>query len=99
MSPEQCRAARAWLNWSQEELAAKANVSSSTLRDFEARRRIPIANNRAAIQGVLEEAGIEFLFMEGEPLGLCWRSTRAKKPNNVEVTKRRRVRAGQLSKS
>lgn len=64
MSPEQCRAARAWLNWSQEELAAKAKVSSSTLRDFEAGRRVPIANNLSAIRRALEEEGMQFLFSE-----------------------------------
>ncbi|WP_316231609.1 helix-turn-helix transcriptional regulator [Bradyrhizobium sp. SZCCHNR1051] len=71
MSPEQCRAARAWLNWSQEQLAAKAQVSSSTLRDFEAGRRVPIANNLAAIRRTLEDAGIEFLSgSEGRPFGV-----------------------------
>jgi len=64
MSPEQCRAARAWLNWSQEELAAKAQVSSSTLRDFEAGRRLPIANNLSAIRRALEAEGMQFLFSE-----------------------------------
>jgi transcriptional regulator with XRE-family HTH domain len=66
MSPEQCRAARAWLNWSQNELAAKAKVSNSTLRDFEAGRRMPIANNFLAIRRALEEAGIQFLFSQGD---------------------------------
>jgi ribosome-binding protein aMBF1 (putative translation factor) len=61
MSPEQCRAARAWLNWSQDDLAAKAKVSNSTLRDFEAGRRVPILNNLMAIKRALEEAGTEFL--------------------------------------
>jgi GTPase SAR1 family protein len=43
MSPEQCRAARAWLNWSQDELAAKAQVSNSTLREFEAAQELNVA--------------------------------------------------------
>jgi DNA-binding transcriptional regulator YiaG len=60
MSPEQCRAARGWLDWSQQELAARAKVSLSTVRDFEKRRRNPIANNRQAMRSVLEAAGIEF---------------------------------------
>jgi DNA-binding transcriptional regulator YiaG len=60
MSPEQCRAARAWLGWSQQELANRAKVGLSTLRDFEARRRKPIPNNLAAIKAALEAAGIEF---------------------------------------
>jgi transcriptional regulator with XRE-family HTH domain len=74
MSPEQCRAARAWLNWSQEELATKAQVSSSTLRDFEAGRRSPIANNLMAIRRALEDAGMQFLFSDDDkPFGVAQR--------------------------
>jgi len=76
MSPEQCRAARAWLNWSQDDLAAKAQVSNSTIRDFEAGRRVPIANNLTAIRRVLEEAGIKLLFSgnrEDKPWGIAER--------------------------
>jgi DNA-binding transcriptional regulator YiaG len=60
MSPEQCRAARGWLGWTQQQLADQAKIGLSTLRDFEARRRKPIPNNLAAIKGALEAAGIEF---------------------------------------
>jgi len=75
MSPEQCRAARAWLDWSQDKLAAKAQVSNSTLREFEAGRRLPIANNLAAIRRALENAGIEFLFARDDerPWGIARR--------------------------
>jgi len=61
MTPEQCRAARGWLEWSQDDLAAAANVSLSTVRDFEKGRRIPIANNLAAMKAALEAKGIEFV--------------------------------------
>lgn len=61
MMPEQSRAARAWLDWSQDELAAKASVSLSTVRDFEKGRRVPIANNLTAMRVALEGAGIEFV--------------------------------------
>jgi ribosome-binding protein aMBF1 (putative translation factor) len=60
MLPEQCRAARGWLAWSQEELAKRAKVGLSTVKDFEGRRRTPIANNLAAMRRALEAAGIEF---------------------------------------
>jgi ribosome-binding protein aMBF1 (putative translation factor) len=71
MSPEQSRAARGWLGWSQAELAAKANVSLSTVRDFEKGRHTPIANNIAAMRRVIESAGIRFAFAEdGSPTGI-----------------------------
>lgn len=65
MSPEQSRAARAWLDWSQEELAAKASVSQSTVRDYEKGRRVPIANNLTAMRAALEAAGISFVDASG----------------------------------
>jgi len=65
MSPEQSRAARAWLDWSQQQFAAKASVSLSTVRDFEKRRRVPIANNLGAMKTVLETAGISFVDNDG----------------------------------
>jgi DNA-binding transcriptional regulator YiaG len=60
MIPEQCRAARAWLAWSQDDLAKAAGVGLSTVKDFEGGRREPIANNRKAIQAVLEREGFGF---------------------------------------
>jgi len=60
MSPEQCRAARGWLSWSQTELAEAAHVSLSTVKDFEAGRRKPIGNNLTAIQSALESREIRF---------------------------------------
>lgn len=70
LTPEQCRAARGWLNWTQEELAQKANVSLSTVRDFEKERRVPIANNLDAIQRVLEEGGVKLLSGKGGTFGI-----------------------------
>lgn len=61
MTPNQSRAARAWLDISQGELAEAANVSLSTVRDFEKCRRIPIANNLQAISMALESRGIVFI--------------------------------------
>ena len=61
MTPDQSRAARGLLDWSQAELAARSNLSESTVRDFEKGRRIPSINNLAAIRRALELAGVEFI--------------------------------------
>ncbi|WP_186417588.1 helix-turn-helix transcriptional regulator [Bosea sp. CS1GBMeth4] len=58
MTPEQCRAARGFLDWSQSDLAGAANVSNSTVRDYEAGRRVPIANNLAAIEAAFRAKGV-----------------------------------------
>ncbi len=70
ITPEQCRSARAWLDWSQEDLAAKAKVSLSTVRDFEKGRRIPIENNIEAIQQAFEAVGVFPETSNGEPSGI-----------------------------
>jgi len=61
MTPEQCRAARAWLNLTQADLAEDAGTALSTVKDFEGARRVPIANNLAAIRTALEAKGIAFV--------------------------------------
>jgi transcriptional regulator with XRE-family HTH domain len=60
LKAEQCRAARALLKWKQEELAHKAGLAVSTIRDFEAERRMPHASNLAQIERAFAHAGIEF---------------------------------------
>ena len=61
MSPEQCRAARGFLGWSQEKLAGISGVSRATVIDFERGERKPIPSNLKMIQATLERAGIEFI--------------------------------------
>src|SRR6266404_6712844 len=60
MNGYQCRAVRAWLGWTQEELAQMAGVGLSTLKDFEKadRKTIPAIVNQ--IQRMFEEIGVEF---------------------------------------
>jgi transcriptional regulator with XRE-family HTH domain len=64
--PEQCRAGRAILTWSQADLAAKSGVQSKTIADFEIGKRTPIGGNLFAIQRAFETAGLAFV-NGGEP--------------------------------
>ncbi len=71
LSPEQSRAARGWLDWSQDDLAKRANVALSTVRDFEKGRRTPILNNLMAMRDVFAAAGVYMHGSEdGRPLGI-----------------------------
>jgi DNA-binding XRE family transcriptional regulator len=75
ISPEQCRAARGWLDWTQEELATRAGVSLSTVRDFEKGRRTPTLASATAVTEALRQAGMELVFERGEhPKGVEKRS-------------------------
>lgn len=71
LTPEQCRAARGWLDWSQDDLAKLAHVSLSTVRDFEKGRRTPIANNLDALRRAIDAAGIELVVRHGKPVGIA----------------------------
>jgi predicted transcriptional regulator len=60
ITPALCRAARGLLDMNQVELASAASVSKNVIVAFEKGRTNPTKNNLAAIQRVLEEAGVEF---------------------------------------
>lgn len=61
ITPAQCRAARALLNWPRKYLAAQACISTKTLLDFENETRTPLRNNLLAIEAALQKGGVEFL--------------------------------------
>jgi len=61
MNPSQCRAARALLGLSQRQLASGASLGESSVRDFEAERRIPSHPVLVTIRTTLEAAGAVFI--------------------------------------
>ena len=71
LTPEQSRAARGWLDWSQDDLAKRAHVSLSTVRDFEKGRRTPIANNLDALRRAINAAGVQLVVRQGKPVGIA----------------------------
>ena len=61
LTPEQCRAARGLLDWTQDELAERARVSRGTVRGFEAGRHALRTATAAVVRGALEAGGVVFL--------------------------------------
>jgi transcriptional regulator with XRE-family HTH domain len=61
LTPEQCRAARALLTWTQDDLATRAEVSRSTVRGFENGQHELHRASAAAIRRALEDGGVLFI--------------------------------------
>jgi transcriptional regulator with XRE-family HTH domain len=77
MTPDQCRAARAWLGLSQQELARRAGIAKNTVHQFEAGLRTPTSNNLAALRRAIESEGIKLLFEEnGTAAGIARQGAR-----------------------
>lgn len=75
LSPEQCRAARALLDWSQQHLAEKSGVGIVTIRQLEAGANAPRRATLDVVRRALEGAGVEFIDKNGGGPGV-----RLKKP-------------------
>lgn len=60
---KQCKAARALLDWSQEDLSQRAEVAKATIGDFERGARNLRIETMQKVVGVFEDEGIRF---EGE---------------------------------
>jgi DNA-binding XRE family transcriptional regulator len=63
-TPAQCRAARALLDWTQEDLARSAGVSAVSIRAFE-RGGVMRESNRTRLLNALVDAGVEFIDENG----------------------------------
>ncbi len=70
MTPAQCRAARALLDWTQPKLAESASLGLSTVVDFERERRAVSEDAAQSIRSALEGAGVIFVAENGEGPGV-----------------------------
>lgn len=60
LTPEQCRAARALLDWTQKDLSERVSISPVSIRAFEKGGEMRDANMKL-IRFTLEAAGVVFL--------------------------------------
>lgn len=71
LSPDQCRAARAWLGLPQAELARSAGIGLSTLRSFEGQGTRPLDEGLLhAVRTALEARGVRFVDDEPSESGI-----------------------------
>ena len=65
ITPEQCRAARGLLAWSQLDLARKAGIGIVTVRQLEAALHQPRRATLDVVRRAFEAAGVEFIDENG----------------------------------
>lgn len=70
ISSEQCRGARALLDWSRDELAQRSKVAERTIIDFERGARAPREVTLDAIRRALEAGGVTFIPENGGGAGV-----------------------------
>ena len=85
MNAAQCRAGRALLNWSQDELAENSQVARTTVTEFESNYRTPMRQNLLALQSAIEVAGIEFIPDNGGGVGVRFRKVVIEYSRNVKT--------------
>lgn len=61
MTPPQCRAARALLDWTQSDLVEHSGVTQKTITDFERGLTRPYQRTLTSLIATFEAAGIEFI--------------------------------------
>jgi transcriptional regulator with XRE-family HTH domain len=78
VTPEQCRAARGLLGWSQQALAERAGVGIVTVHQLEAGLSQPRRATLEVIQRALEAAGVELIEENGGGPGVRLRKRQKK---------------------
>jgi predicted transcriptional regulator len=75
VTPEQCRAARGLLLWSQQDLAKNAGVGVVTVHQLEAGVSQPRRSTIEVIRRAFEAAGVEFIDENGGGPGVRLRKS------------------------
>src|SRR5262245_39219153 len=70
LTAAQCRAGRALVDWSRDEMGRQAGVAARTILEFERGARVPRTATKAALRRSLEAAGVIFLDENGEGPGV-----------------------------
>lgn len=70
LTAAQCRAARALIDWSRDDLADGSRVALRTIVDFERGAREPRETTKAALRAALEAAGVIFIAPNGDGAGV-----------------------------
>lgn len=70
LTDAQCRAGRALLDWSRDDLARESSVGLRTIVDFERGAREPRRLTQEALRRALEAAGVEFIPENGGGAGV-----------------------------
>jgi transcriptional regulator with XRE-family HTH domain len=73
----QCRAARALVGLSQDQLAAASKVAKATIANFELGKREPYERTQDDVRAALEAAGVIFVEENGEGPGVRLRKGKA----------------------
>lgn len=78
LKPSQCRAARALLGWSQDDLETKSGVSKKSIADFEREAQIPYDRTLRDLQSALEAGGVQIIAENGGGAGVRLRAAVAR---------------------
>jgi transcriptional regulator with XRE-family HTH domain len=77
ITASQCRAARALIGWSQQELASQAGVGIMTIHQLEKDGSQSRRATLEVVQRALESAGVEFIEENGKGAGVRWRKKKS----------------------
>ena len=69
LTAAQCRAGRALIEWTQQQLSQSAGIDIQTIADFEKRFRAADETTRRRLRATLEAAGVTFVAENGGGAG------------------------------